>query len=419
MKVLIVTTSFLIFNFNLYSQDFGKFNLADDVSNVPLPDKKISTFDDKKSSIEKEWTVMVFMNSKNDLEEYGIQDINEMERVGSTSKVNVVVEMGRIKGEYDNSNGDWGGVRRYFIKNDLLTDPLGKKITSPVVEDLGSVNMGDYREVIKFVKWAKNNYPAKKYLLILWNHGSGWIKDEPVIEKGISYDEETGNNIDTPQLGKIIKEVGKIDILASDACLMQMAEIAYEVKDGVDYLVGSEETEPGEGYSYYKILFPLSVDPSMDAETLAKIIVLAYWQSNLRSKSLATHSVLKLSNIQPLISKMDAFARAAIASGEKEIIRSARDSAQRYVIDDNKDLKHFVDLVGKKSSNASLKKAAFDLSSFLGSGEFIIENKTNISSNSNGIAVYVPQNYYDNDYNEIRLSKDTMWDEFLKWLIKK
>ena len=44
--------------------------------------------------------------------------------------------------------------------------------------------------------------------------------------------------------------MGKVDVLAFDACLMQMAEVAYEVKDLADYVVGSEETEPGPGYPY-------------------------------------------------------------------------------------------------------------------------------------------------------------------------
>ncbi len=404
---------------SVFANDFGKISFEQDLS-IPIPSMEVEKSDISKASVkQKEWTVMVFMNSKNNLEDYGIQDMNEMERIGSNSKINVIVEMGRMEG-YDSSNGDWKGVRRFYVENDLIRDPLGKTINSSMVENLGSINMGDYREVIKFVKWAKIKYPAKKYALILWNHGGGWTKDNPVEDKGISYDEETGNNIDTPQLGKIVKEIGRVDVLASDACLMQMAEIAAEVRGGVDFLVGSEETEPGAGYNYYKILAPLALDPYMSPEYFSRVIVLAYWGSNFISNGVATHSVIKMSEVSGLMSKMNTFAIAAMSSGEKNKIKLARDEAQRYEIDDNKDLKHFADLVYLKVSNEQLKTEAKALSSFI-SGKLVIDNKTSIkpSSNSNGVAVYLPSSFVDGDYGEIKLATETKWDEFLKWMVSK
>src|SRR3989339_803156 len=78
---------------------------------------------------EKEWTIMVFVNAKNNLESYGLKDMNEMEMIGSGDKYNVVVELARMKG-FDSSEGDWTTSRRYLVKKDNDTG----KITSPVVE---------------------------------------------------------------------------------------------------------------------------------------------------------------------------------------------------------------------------------------------------------------------------------------------
>ena len=363
---------------------------------------------------QKEWTVMVFLNAKNNLESYGMKDMNEMETVGSTSKVNVVVQMGRMAG-FDDSDGDWRGVRRYYVTRDL--NPW--RITSPVVQDLGRVNMGDSRELTKFVQWAKANYPAKQYLLVLWNHGSGWDKGNPVRDenKGISFDDETGNNIDTPQLRRVLAAAGGVDVLASDACLMQMAEVAYEVKDGARFIVGSEETEPGAGYAYYKVLFPLSINPTMSAESLGRVIVAAYWDSNPIGFSVATHSILDGSRVAELGRRMDEFARAAMASGEKAKIKEARDAAQKYAVDDNKDLHHFASLVAAKTGDAELRAKARALATHI-SGELVLLNMTSIlpRSNSNGIAAYIPGSWYDRDFNELRLARDTQWDEFLQWV---
>ncbi|MDD2806379.1 MAG: clostripain-related cysteine peptidase [Elusimicrobiales bacterium] len=361
----------------------------------------------------KEWTVMVFLNAKNDLERFGMQDFNEMERVGSTDQVSVVVEMGRMAG-YDASDGDWTGVRRYYVTRDSDT----RRITSRVVENMGSVNMGDADELRKFVAWAKQRYPANRYALVVWNHGSGWLRGNPAPYegKGISYDDETGNNIDTPQLRRSIADAGGVDLLASDACLMQMAEVAYEVRGAAKYMVGSEETEPGAGYDYRKVLLPLTLLPSMSTANFGRVIVAAYWDNNKIGRTVATHSILDLSKATGLAQRMHAFARTAMASPDKAAIQAARNAAQRYAIGDNKDLRHFAQLVADRATDQNLKAAARSLVSFI-DDELVVLNMTSIipRSNSGGIAAYLPTGAVSPDFAALQLSQGTQWDEFLAW----
>ena len=117
------------------------------------------------------WTFMVYLDADNDLEKFGIADFNEMETVGSTSDVQIVVQMDRIPG-YDATNGDWTDTRRFRVIKDNDT----KTISSPVLQNLGEVNMGDPQSLVDFVNWAKTNYPADHYCLVLWDHGGGWRK---------------------------------------------------------------------------------------------------------------------------------------------------------------------------------------------------------------------------------------------------
>jgi len=361
----------------------------------------------------KEWTFMVFLNAKNNLEQYGMQDMNEMERVGSSDQVNIVVEMGRMAG-YDSSDGNWTGVRRYYVQKDDNTS----RITSPVVEDLGRLNMGDADELRKFIAWAKQRYPARRYALVLWNHGNGWLRGNPAPYegKGISFDDETGNNIDTPQLGRALADAGGVDLLASDACLMQMAEVAYEVKAAAKYMVGSEETEPGAGYDYTKVLKPLVRTPSMGAAAFGRIIVDAYWTSNMIGFSVATHSMVDLARTSALARKMDAFARAAMASPDKAVIQRARTEVQSYAIAQNKDLRHFARLVEDRATAAALKTAARDLGANIEGGFVMLDRSSILPRNqSNGIAAYIPDGSVSRDFSLLKLAQDTQWDEFLAW----
>jgi len=236
------------------------------------------------------WTIMVYVNAKNNLEKFGLSDVNEMEKIGSTDKVKIAVELGRISG-YDTSDGDWKGQRRYIIQKDNDT----KRVTSPILQEIPKGDMGSWNHMVEFVKWAKEKAPAQHYMLVVWNHGSGWdkAKASDIWIRGISYDDETGNHMSTPDLGKALAALGKTDILAMDACLMQMAEVGYQVKDYTDYIVASEETEPGDGYTYDTFLGPLAAKPSMSALELSKVTAQAYTAHYAQAGQGATQSSIK------------------------------------------------------------------------------------------------------------------------------
>ena len=154
--------------------------------------------DDSAPLAEKEWTVMVFMNGKNNLEGDALADINEMEKAGSSAGVNVIVEVGQFTGDR---------MARYYITKDTQA----AVIASPVLGAAASIDMGDPASVKDFALWAEKRFPARKYMLVLWDHGTGWLKGNPAparsSAKGISEDWITKHNIDTPQLGRLVKDI--------------------------------------------------------------------------------------------------------------------------------------------------------------------------------------------------------------------
>ncbi|MEI7528085.1 MAG: clostripain-related cysteine peptidase [Elusimicrobiota bacterium] len=363
------------------------------------------------AKVDKEWTVMVFINAKNNLEKYGLLDMNEMEMIGSTDKVNVVTELGRIAG-YDSSDGNWISSRRYLV----VKDANMAKIASPVVKDLGKVDMGDYKHLVDFVNWAKATYPAKRYMLVVWNHGAGWIKSRSMdAAKGISYDDETGNHINTPQLGMALKAMGKIDVYGSDACLMQMPEVNYEIKDYVDYIVGSEETEPGDGYTYNLLLGPLAAKPTMTGAELGKLAVDAY--ADHYGTQDHTQSLVLASAMNGLIAPIGNFVKAAMAANEKALIKTAMSGAQAYAYAENKDLWHFLSLYSASTKDANVKTTAKALQDYL-TGTLVLHNRVNSNySDSHGLAIYMP-NSVNSAYAELAWAKASQWDEFIAWYVK-
>jgi len=430
----------------------GDYNLKDALSGieVPAPSEKglfdwLTGHHKPPQKTAKEWTIMVFINGKNDLEPYAIKDMNEMEKIGSTDKMNVVTQTGRIDG-YDDSEGDWTGVRRYYITKDASET----KLSSKMVQDLGKLDMGDYKTLAEFGKWAKANYPAKKYMLIVWNHGSGWEKGVKArLNKGISYDEETDNHITTPQLGLALKEMGKVDVYGSDACLMQMPEVDYEIKDYADYIVGSEETEPGDGYTYDLFLGPVAANPAMGPAELAKAAVDGYSDHYQAIKGASTQSFVKSAALPGLVEKVNAWTGAVMAAGLKKEVAEARGAAMSYAVYDNKDLYHFVSLVAGKTADPTVTERSAALMNFI-KKDLVLHNRVNNKpytpgggggwyddpdyedygrgpkatrasdyTNSNGIAVYVPGSSLGEGYNELAWSAVSNWDEFIAWYLAK
>ena len=414
--------------------DKGGFDIKEEISKMdvsapePTQDKGIFSWifgkeDKPAEKVPAEWTIMVYSSAKNDLERFLLADLNEMEMIGSTDKVNIVAEVGRIDG-YDASDGDWKGVRRYYITKDSDKTKMGSKM----LQDMGMLDQGDYKTLAAFGKWAKTAYPAKKYMLIVSNHGSGWEKGagSPLVTKGISYDEQSGNHINTPQLGLALKEIGKIDVFGTDACLMQMAEVVYEIKDSVDYIVGSEETEPGDGYTYNDFLGPVVKNPAMGGVELGKQAVNAYANHYDGIDQGYTQSLAKASSIGKLLTETNAFAEAMMASGDKTLAKSARGAALNYAMDENRDLYDFTRRVVEGSTNADVKLKGQSLMNFI-TGDLVLLSRSRDDKGgywsgpkeytlSKGMAAYFPNYTLGDGYMDLAWAKASNWDEFVTWI---
>mgnify|MGYP003951981379 CR=1 FL=1 len=256
----------------------------------------------KSFSETKEWSVFIFMAGDNDLSSYAVKDMMELERFipgeknlgSSTKKVNIVVEM---------KNSFSAESKRFLVKQqrelkflnipaaDIKDDSF---IHSPVI----SSGTGDNQEerFKNFLSWGIQNYPAKKYAIIIWGHGEGYIgKTEDHSQKtfgGVAFDNSSNTFIDIPTLKEILKETQTnllnnkaIDLLIFDACLMQSIEVALELSDVASFLIGSVQIQDYLGLPYRKLADFLNQTPSPSAHTVATSLPTIYKQSVLEHPS--------------------------------------------------------------------------------------------------------------------------------------
>ncbi|MDP2867103.1 MAG: clostripain-related cysteine peptidase [Elusimicrobiota bacterium] len=378
----------------------------------------------------KDWTVLIYVSARNSLGLEAIKDVNEMEAAGSTDKVNVVAELGRIKCDPPFNpfssvqeplppQADWTGSRRFLMVKD--TDPL--KINSPVLAHFPDADMGDWRHLADFISWGKANYPAKKYLLIVGGHGSGWrgVKPPPGAVKGISYDEPSGSHIAPAELALAIKAGGGVNVYASDACLMQTFEVVYDLKDSAEYVVGSQETTPGSGYNYEVFLKALAAAPS-DSFTAAQSIMKGfsefYYGTQKRS---VTMSIVRPPAAPALAAKLDKFARLVAASpADMRLYHEKKFGLRSFDDEDARDLYQLMKLYFDNSPTPAVQEAAKDVIVFL-SEKFVPRNDAlgHKSRDANGVSIYFPIFYmnYKPKYEHLSFSAATYWDEMVKAVV--
>jgi hypothetical protein len=377
----------------------------------------------------KEWTVLIYVSARNNLGLEAIKDVNEMEAAGSTSRVNVVAEMGRIVTkpifnpfssvqEPEPPQADWTGSRRFLMVKD--SDPL--RINSPVLAHFPDADMGDWRHLAEFIAWGKANYPARKYMLIVGGHGSGWrgVKPPPGAAKGISYDEPSGNHISPEELALAIKSGGGVNVYASDACLMQTVEVVYDLKDSAEYVVGSQETTPGSGYNYEVFLNALAAGQA-DSFTAAQSIMKGFSEFYGAEKKSVTMSIVRPSAAPGLARLMDKFARLVAASpADMKLYHDKKWGLRAFDDEDARDLYQLMQMFYDNSPTPAIKEAAREVIVFV-SEKLVLRNDAvgYKSKNANGISVYFPVFYmnYKPKYEYLGFSRSTYWDEMVKAVV--
>ena len=372
-----------------------------------------------------EWTVLVYMAADNNLEEYAIMDVNEMESIGSDSKVKIAIELDRTPG-YDTGNGDWTTTRRYLITKD--TDVY--VINSQLIQDLGELDMAAPQTLADFLAWGMQRYPANHYMLVLWDHGRGWRSRTlnatvPREVKAINIDDtsHTEMSLGDLRLALEMNTGSDPDIICFDACLMQMLEVAYSVRQHADFMLASEENMPVIGHPYGRLLSRITSDPQITPYSLSETIAdeyLDYYGTGYAGTF--TYSAINLTGLEQLVTASDGLAQAILANlpAAQAGVRSAQAQAQRYDFDagqypNYKDLYDFARLVRDQVPVAQVQSSAESVMSAVESVVIHERNSGGEVLNSHGISIYLPDPGTSlSAYRTLDFSLDTHWDELIE-----
>ena len=356
----------------------------------------------------KKWSLLAYIAGDNNLSSAGLKDIQEMCDEGSSPRVHVGVEIdthGEFTGSvrYEISEKDWSGAAHRIV-----------------IDRLAEQDSGDPKSLTAFLKWGHERYPAENSLVVIWNHGSGFRS----VRRDVGYD-DFGSSLDMPEIEIALRNAGigpnnPITVLGFDACLMNMLEIAHHLKEQVKILVGSQQTEPNDGWPYDQVL--TEVKAAQSPRVLAAKIVDVYIRSYRNAgQTNVTQSAVDVDATQDAVKALgalgDALRAALPACGEA--IRDARMTAQVFKMADYVDLIHLAETLRDRVPCNRVAQAAGQLIS--ATKGCIIHNGRfgDAVKNANGLSVWFPYDaatyvQYRGKYLDLKCAQqEPGWVKFL------
>ncbi len=356
------------------------------------------------------WTIMVYLDADNNLETYGVMNLEWLEGVGSTEEVNFVVLMDTYSGVAD-----------------LLFVEQGDSVS--VGEAYGypkEVNMADPAVLQEFIEISCNDFSAENYALILWDHGGGW--------RGLCWDDSSideDGEADCLTMAELRKGMYDaynttneiMDVVGFDLCLMAMPEVAYQVRGLADYVVFSEETVPGYGFPYDVIAQDVVDDASMDGEELACMIVEDYaaYYASLPGYGDVTISAFDMAYMDELTAAVDLLGKELLDGIRVYMNWIQKDliMAQEYYYPYNIDLKGFAMNLQADAAIADegIKAAAKMVEEAVEDGVISYINGAH-NYKSYGLAIYAPttndgMHHIKDSYIEVPFAVETSWYDFV------
>lgn len=325
------------------------------------------------------YTLMLYMCAS-DLESecgFATEDLNEIMYGYTAGNLNVIVQTGGTA-EWQNTVVANDRCQRYRVTEDGL---------ELVDDSLGMQNMADSATLTDFIQYCSSNYAADHYGLVLWDHGGG-------VVGGYGYDENFGG--DSMSLTEMSRALGDasvhLDMLGFDACLMANFETCLMAAPYADYLIASEEPEPGCGWYYTDWIGKLSENCGIPPKRYGRQIIDDYitesgWDSPSMYSTLGMFDLQQVTQkLLPALSQFSDDAVQQLSAGEYRRISQSR-SNTRAVYQSELDHIDLLDYAQHSQSETAdqLEQAVSDC--------VVYYRETENGSGDNGLSILFP--YYD------------------------
>ncbi|MCJ7577630.1 MAG: clostripain-related cysteine peptidase [candidate division Zixibacteria bacterium] len=361
------------------------------------------------------WTILGYFDGNNSqdldpvtLGSYVIQDVQEMEQVGSTKDVQIILMLGSIKTE--------GNCNYYLIEK--YSDEPADSISSKVLDSLGKKDMSDPQTLTDFIQYGVKHYSAQRYMLIINDHGSGW--------KGVSSDEQNGDGkmMSLPELSSALFGY-KFEIIVFNAPSMSLLEVAYQLKDKANYLIASQFKRGLRTYrlSSSEWLQDLIDDPDIGSRDLTRNMVDTIFHTAVNKYKDIHIAAINLAKVNILASRVADLGNSLTtkAGAYWNEVLANWDSVHSQVYDDSAymDLKGFAKKIQNPLNHldSAIKNDAKAVE--IATGEAVIKSLSNRDWARGGLSIHFPWKvslFDSTDYVQLDFASSN-WHVFLSHFI--
>ena len=333
-------------------------------------------------------TILMYMCGT-DLQSDCVNDLYEMCAAEIPDNVTVVVQAGGAS-QWDDSRLRANRINRFTIVDYDFSD----------VTVCAWQNMGTQDTLEDYLNWAVSTYPADRYMLVFWNHGGG-SNSGVCFDETADYDGLTIHEINDALYNFTEANPGfHLDVIGFDACLMATYETAAHMQYYADFMVASEELEPGLGWNY-AWLDALGENPALDAQGIGVAIADAYMEACLDENpdDYLSMSVLYLPAMEYLVSTMETYAAylsQALDAGQLSTFSRARQ--RMYAFGDFNDAtSDMVDMMALIDGTRTIAPQTADVLQTAYERVVRYNVGTRKFDYLTGMSVYFPSGSYDGD----------------------
>ena len=273
---------------------------AQEPSSAAQPGSSLPEAQDAQPAVpDADWTVLIYLCGTDLETDAGMATTNleEIAKTQANSHVNVLIQTG--------GTDQWRALEATGL--DIAADKLQRYRYSAEgfrLEEEGELqNMADGQTLTDFIQWGAKNYPAKKYLLCLWDHGGG-------SSGGLIVDQKFDNaTMMLEDLRKSVQDAAvRFETVVLDTCLMASLETAQALAPMANYLVASEELVDGAGSAYTAWMQYLYDNPGCDGARFGRVFCDFFQQKYAPDGAEGAAKTMTFSVID--LSKIDAVTKA-------------------------------------------------------------------------------------------------------------
>ncbi|MFN8673669.1 MAG: clostripain-related cysteine peptidase [Candidatus Sericytochromatia bacterium] len=347
----------------------------------------------------------------------GTKDLNELTNAlkamtpAERANVDIIVGFGGARKQ------GWKGIK-YANADCLITDSADAYYGNSNCYNKAdeAANMGQGATLGDFVTYVKDTFPAANYgkrIMTLWDHGGA--------HAGYGPDSITGTSMTLKEINDALaKDPIKYDMVGFDTCLMGNLDLAKFVQKRANYLLASEELEPGHGWQYTEVINYIAKNPNATIVDIGKAMVDSFITSQDHSSSDGkTLSLADLSKLDAVYSALDTFATNAQTSltANLGMLSQAMEKAEGYGKNGkagagfNSDVKSFITEL--KNANSTLDTTALETAI---NNYIVYSRQDGTRPKATGTAIFDLNNkeHFDHGtYSQYRTATNT-WYNFVK-----